>query len=109
MKIKVIYSKSQLEACIDFVASHNENFYGKKEYIRQQIRQSIQTIINGFPDTMFAGTMGFYVMKTDTEIEDMDNDENSFFVEFLVDPVLGQRNWTDDDYQSEYSIIENEK
>lgn len=105
MKIKISYSKSQLEACIKFISANNEHFRGKDDAIRQSMRLSIETLIQGFPNTTASGTMGYMVYAHDLAEEGLDEDENQMFFEFSVDPGLGSKNWTDDDYHSEIVTI----
>ena len=101
MKIKVSYSESQLEACIKFISANNETFRGKDEAIRQSLRRSIQNLIDGFPNSTMSGTMGYFVSVADIVEEGIEDDQNEMFLEFTVDPGVGKKNWTDDDYHSE--------
>jgi hypothetical protein len=50
--------------------------------------------------------MGYYVNVGYFNREDIDHDENEMFVEFTVDPGLGTKNWTDEDYHYHMIVLE---
>lgn len=88
MKIKVLYSKSELEATVEFVSIYNKHFIGESSAIRQAILNEIDSLVSRFPNPPFIGTMGFMVEGDVLEVESVDSDENVMFVNFYVNPRL---------------------
>lgn len=101
MEIKIIYSKKQLEAAVDFIAIHNESFHGQHDYIRSRIVESMEDTALA-PGEWITGTMG-YVLWGDREDEDLDSDENVIRYSISVDPALSLEAWDLDDMK-EYSV-----
>jgi hypothetical protein len=100
MEIKISYSKIQLERAIEFIAEHNDSFYGQVDYIRQSILESIEQLAKD-PQATYLGTMGFTLIA-DREIENLDCDENIVRIDILVDPALGDDDmFLDEDHYEE--------
>lgn len=96
MDVKIIYSKEQLEATVEFISTHNSHFLGKKAYIRESILKSMRRIAKD-PEQWVSGTMG-YMLWGDREFEGMDSDENIIHFDIAVNPSL---DFTDDTYIEE--------
>lgn len=94
IEVKWTYSKSQLEAAVKFISKHNENFYGKDDYIRESILGSMHRIVEGYPNTTHIATMGYIITYSVDSLESMDDDETTLSVEVWVDPTLGARDWS---------------
>ena len=88
MFVTVIYSKEQVEAAINFIAKNSRAFKGKKDYIRKSIQNSINELIDKFPNLQSLSTMGYIVMGSAEEVEGIDHDSNKLLVEIMVDPGL---------------------
>lgn len=89
MKIKVIYSKQELQATINFISENNQYFIGQKDFIKDSILESINSLVDDFPDgDLNTGTMGYFVSGEILEEESMNNDENVLYINFLVNPGL---------------------
>lgn len=96
MKIKILYSKIQLEAAVKFLAASNPYFYNQDSYIRSSIIDHINELtINN--ESNFGGTMG-YTLILDRSFEDIHNDINKVYIDILVDPSVGV---TDMDWHEE--------
>lgn len=93
MEVKVSYCPEQLEAAIKYISSHNNNFLGQDDEIRETIMSSLRNLINDFPHSNYRSTMGFVIIAADIETESMDCDENLLRIEFLVDPSLSNKNF----------------
>jgi hypothetical protein len=106
MEIKIIYSKKQLDAAVDFIGDHNENFRGQYDYIRDRIVESMEETALA-PGEWITGTMG-YVLWGDREDEGLDSDENVIRYSISVDPALALEAWDLDD-MVEYSVSDIEK
>lgn len=103
MEIKISYSKIQLQRAIDFIAEHNDTFYGQVDYIRSSILESIERMAKD-PNCTYLGTMGFTLIA-DREMEDLDNEENIVRIEILVDPALGDDDiYLDEDHFEEVIV-----
>lgn len=100
MEIKISYSKIQLERAIEFIADHNDSFYGQVDFIRTSILESIERLAKD-PRATYLGTMGFTLIA-DRELENLDCDDNTVRIEILVDPALGDDDmYLDDDHHEE--------
>ena len=86
MKIKVIFSKTQLKAAASYLAKHNENFRGMKSVIEKDIAASIIELVNNHNAKTFS-VMGF-ILVADREYENLDCDQNVCHIEIYVDPLL---------------------
>lgn len=86
MEVRIIYSKEQLEAAVDFISIHNAYFRGKNDYIRDCIIKTMRRIAKN-PEEWINGTMGF-VLWGDREFEGMNSDENTVHFEISVNPAL---------------------
>ena len=89
MEIKASYSKIQLEYAIKYIATNSSYFLNKSEDIRNSINSCINDIIDLYPRYTSISTMGFTIMISDEEHEDLDNDDNKIHIDILVDPSLG--------------------
>jgi len=97
MEVKVNYSTTELENAVKFIATHNTNFIGQYDYIRDRIISFMNEMAIQ-PDSWSRGTMGFYLIA-DREDEGMNRDDNFISFEILVNPALCQ----DREY-TEYTI-----
>lgn len=98
LKIKVIYSKQELQATINFISENNKYFHGQKDFIEDSILESIKSLIEDFPEgDLNTGTMGYIVSGEVLEEESMNNDENVLYINFLVDPGLSCRDLISDE------------
>lgn len=86
MKVKLIYSKPQLEAAVRFIARNNENFKGQKDFIRSSILDHMREIATN-PEQWSGGTMG-YMLLGDRVDEGIDSDVNSITFDIWVDPAI---------------------
>lgn len=98
IQVRMSYVVQQLEAAVDFIATHNPNFLGQHDYIRNSILEHMRGIASQ-PDEWLSGTMG-YVLWGDREDEGVDSDVNSIRFEISVDPALG-RDYDEDTYSEE--------
>lgn len=100
MKMKIIYSETQLECAVDFISQTNESFLGKDEEIRSTIIETMLELAND-NDSTSIGTIGVRLFA-DKEFEDMDCDENVCRIEIYVDPSLHLINEAfEDDFQEQ--------
>lgn len=90
MDIIIFYDEIQLEKTIDFIATHNSSFLDQHDYIRQSIHQSINDLVNRYPNSQWISTMGYYIWATMDEEEGIDSDQNLITIEFMVDPAVGE-------------------
>jgi hypothetical protein len=97
MEINLIYSKIQLEDAVNFISKNNPNFLGEKEYIRNKIISSMESLAKE-ENVSYVASMGFLLIS-DFNYESMDNDENSCRIEIFVDPSLGY-DFLESDYVS---------
>ena len=98
MEVTVHYSKTELEATINFVAEHNDSFLGQHDYIRKSIENHIREIGQKFPHMWGVGTMGYYISVSCSHQEGIDHDDNLILLSFRVDPALGNdRVYTEED------------
>lgn len=88
MKIKVLYSKSELDATVKFISTYNQFFIGKDSEIRDSILRTVDGVIEQFPSPPFTGTMGFMIEGDVLEIESVDADDNVLWINFYVNPRL---------------------
>jgi len=102
MKLKIQYSKTQLEKCVRFIATHNKTFKGKHEYIRQSIRENMQRLAEQFPLCTYMGTMGYAIECFIEAEEGMEEDSNVLRFEFMVDPAVSI---DDQEYADEEVVI----
>jgi len=89
MEVKVYYSKIQLEDTIKFIITNNSTFKNKYDIVKESINSCINDIVNFYPKYTSISTMGFTVIISDEEHEDLDNDDNIINIDILVDPSLG--------------------
>lgn len=89
MEVRVVYSKIQLDATVNFIAEHNQAFLGRHDYIRASILRHISEMAAKFPHMTGVGTMGYMIERGDVEEEGIDDDENFMRIEFSVDPAVG--------------------
>ena len=101
MEVKIIESKKQWDAAVDFIAQYNENFIDKHDYIRERIINSMETTALA-PGEWITGTMG-YVLWGDRMDENLDSDENVIRFDISVDPALALTAWDLDD-MIEYDV-----
>lgn len=98
MKIKVIYSKSELDATVKFVSTYNKFFAGKDSEIRAAILRTVEGVVEQFPNPPFTGTMGFMIEGEVLEIESVDSDDNVLWINFYVNPrLMTEEPLTDED------------
>jgi|SRR5579885_2059195 len=98
MQIKIQYSKTQLEECVKYIATHNIHFLGREEYIRNSIRLNMLELAGKFPHCTYMGTMGYAVECFIESEEGMDEDTNVLRFEFMVDPAVSME---DQEYEEE--------
>lgn len=97
LKIKVIYSKQELQATVNFISENNQYFFGQKDFIKDSILESIKSLVEDFPEgDLNTGTMGYIVSGEVLEEESMNSDENVLYINFLVDPGLSCRDLVSD-------------
>jgi hypothetical protein len=104
MIVKVKYSNSELEAAVKFISKNNKRFRGKDQEIQDSIIETIRRLaISATPgnETYTAGTLGYVVNIVDVYLESIDSDENIVLVEILVNPALGNTDWSDSDNRCE--------
>src|SRR5258708_5192934 len=94
MDVKLIYSKPQLEAAVNFIAKHNQHFLGQKDYIRSSILEDMRRVASD-PEQWMSGTMGYLLMGDRTD-EGIDSDDNSIHFDISVDPALGYDTQSED-------------
>lgn len=102
MEVIVTYSKVQLEEAVNFIATHNDAFLGKHDYIRDQILSHMRDIARD-PEGFLSGTMG-YVLWGDREFEGIDGDTNRIRFDISVDPALSMDAWEEENCVEETVI-----
>lgn len=100
MKITLSYNKHQLDAAVEFIATHNDSFLGQQDRIRASF-QEIMLDLAKDPEAISGGTMGFVIIVDERIVEDIDNDTNIVSFEILVDPNLGS-----DEYETYEEVID---
>lgn len=99
MKVTVSYSETQIDKAVEFLAKNNIHFLQQEEYIRSSIRNHMQEMILAFPDSLYLGTMGYYLLGFIEEIEGLDEDRNYLRIEVLVDPSVAlEHNYKTEDF-----------
>lgn len=88
MKIRIEYSKTQLDECVKFISDHNLSFQGRESYIRDSILSNVRELANKFPDGTFISTMGYSIQAFVESMEGIDEDVNVLRLEFMVDPAV---------------------
>ena len=88
MRVKILYSKSELDATVQFISTYNKHFIGQSSTVKQALLNEIDSLVSRFPDPPFIGTMGFMLEGDVLDIESPDCDENVMFVNFYVNPRL---------------------
>lgn len=100
MEVKVHYSKTQMEATINFIAEHNTSFLGQHDHIRKSITNHITELAMRFPHMHGVGTMGYFISVSHSHEEGIDNDDNMILLSFDVDPAVGN----DEQYKDEDGV-----
>lgn len=98
MKVKLSYSKTQLEEAVKFIARNNQHFLGQKDYIKESIMNDMREIARDLGRWM-SGTMG-YNLIANRSVEGIDSDDNTVIIDILVDPAL-RISSSDQEYLSE--------
>jgi hypothetical protein len=98
MEVKFTYSKLQLEATVRFIGTHNKNFIGRYNYIRDRILEKMNDLAQKFPACEWIGTMGFIISADVVSEESIEKDKNIVIFELLVDPAVSQGKWCDNDF-----------
>lgn len=95
MRVKIHYSKRQLEEAVNYVAKHNTSFLDQYEKIKNVILTYMREMAleARYRNTRYVGTMGFLILA-DREYEGLDSDENSINFEILVDPAVGCKDYS---------------
>lgn len=88
MKLRIQYSRTQLEECVKFISSHNSSFYGQDNHIRQSIRSNMFDLAQKFPHCTYLATMGYCIECFIEAEEGMEEDTNLLQFEFYVDPSV---------------------
>ena len=97
MDVKVVWSKSQLEAAAKFISENNPAFKGQLKEIRSKMVTTIVRLAENFPSQVGEGTMGFYIEAMHDEEEGLDGDENIITIQIWVDPGVGHDTFLDED------------
>lgn len=90
MKLRLSYSNNQLEACVEFISTHNLHYLGQKDHIRQSIRGNMFDLARRFPNCTYLATMGYSIECFIEAEEGMDEDRNVLRFEFYVDPSVSR-------------------
>ena len=98
MEAKLIYSKSQFDMAVKFIARNNSYFLGQTDLIRTRLIDSIMSLAKSRSGS-WTQTMGFTILSY-REDEGIESDESYVRIEIFVDPALGLDH-TEDDYHSE--------
>jgi hypothetical protein len=104
MEVKVHYSKTQMEATINFIAEHNTSFLGRHDYIRKSIENHIHELAVRFPHMHGVGTMGYFITVSHGHEEGIDNDDNMILLRFEVDPAVGDNDQYKDEDGVEFTV-----
>lgn len=98
MDVRFIYSKTQLEATVDFIAANNKSFIGRHSYIRESLLSHMIELASKYPDCYYIGTMGYLISGDVLSQEDIESDINLVMFDISVDPSLSSDNrWSDGD------------
>jgi hypothetical protein len=107
MIVKIVYSKQDLAATVNFITMHNPNFKGQPDYIKNSIIKTCHDLAEQFGDSdvmFWGGTMGYIVSGEIMEEESIDGDQNVIYYHFLVDPALGNNhNMSDEELVNDSS------
>jgi hypothetical protein len=98
MQFKVYYSQTQLDATINYIATHNPSMLGKIDKIRAGILDGIQELVQRYPDLLWISRNGWYVWADMIEREGIDSDENELNIEFMVNPSFDAEEYISDYY-----------
>lgn len=88
MQVKVYYSRTQLEATVKYIATHNVLLLGEHDTIRQDIQLGIQELVQRYPHISWIGRNGWYALVIISIEEGIDNDENVLDIEFVVNMTI---------------------
>lgn len=100
MQFKICYNRAQLDSTVNFIATHNASLLGKTDKIKSGILESIQELVQNYPDLTWIGRDGWYVWARMEEQEGIDNDENIISIEFMVNTAIDQS--INNNYVAEY-------
>lgn len=95
MQVRLSYDIDQLNDAVKYISINNKSFRGKDSEIKENLLKDIKKMAKAaLPDnnTYYLGTMGYIIIIDSVELESIENDHNTVFVEILVDPTLGNRN-----------------
>lgn len=100
MNIKIIYSKSQLDATVNFIIKNNKYLMSNKNYNNKNLlSKKILSCMNDLAsdsEINYISTLGF-ILIPEREYESMDCDENLCRIEIFVDPSVSHQ-FTESDY-----------
>ncbi len=105
MQVKWTYSETQLNATVEFIAKHNENFLGEQALVRARLMDYAKEIASKFPDCPPITSMGAHVAADVISIESMDDEENQIIIDFWIDPSLPDRPKVSDFVELSISVI----
>lgn len=88
MKVKITYSKTSFDDAVKFISKNNIFFSGKDKLIKKSLLSSINELVSKYPEYTSISTMGYLVDVQELELEDIDNDENIFYIGIWIDPSL---------------------
>jgi hypothetical protein len=100
MEIELHYNSLQLDEVVKFISENNGSFTGKTKQIREAILSHMKRLAFQL-DSSWSGTMGYLLLVVDRELEGIDDDHNSVTIEIYVDPSLGKKNYTPEEYVKE--------
>lgn len=100
MKIDLRYNSLQLEEAVRFIARSNSVFLGQEEYIRDSIITSMKNLAFKL-DSSWTATMGYLLLVIDRELEGIDEDCNSVYIEIYVDPSVSKKTYSGEEMVEE--------
>ena len=95
MQVRLSYDIDQLNDVIKYISINNKFFMGKNSEIKENLLKDIKAmakVVLPENNAYYFGTMGYIIIIDSIELESIENDHNTVFVEILVDPSLGNRN-----------------